>query len=284
MTIAKNVTELNPHEEAARKLRAKVDMIVKSEGLSLKEMATESGIKYGTFTNWMGGTYPGRVDNINAKVSLWLDSRVKHQAAAMAIPPTPEFIATETAVRIETTLRWAQIYPDMSLIVGAAGTGKTTAARQYKKSTPNVTIVTAHPSTSRANTIFGAIAQEISIEERNSSRIFRAVADVIGDKGQLLIIDKAQHLKMDALEELRALHDLFGVGIVLMGNKSVHSLVTSGHNEAEYAQLFGRFGMRLVLERSSDADVSQILDAWGIEVKRSGRFAASLPRAALSAR
>ncbi len=52
MTIAKNVTELNPHEEAARKLRAKVDMIIKSEGLSLKEMATESGIKYGTFTNW----------------------------------------------------------------------------------------------------------------------------------------------------------------------------------------------------------------------------------------
>ena len=264
MNIANNITELNPHDEHADRLRQKIDMIMKAEKRSLKQLATESGIAYGTFTNWVGRTYTGRVDNVNAKVELWLESRIKHHEAAMSIPDAPDFVATDTAVRIESTLRWSQVYPDMALIVGAAGTGKTTAAVNYQKNTPNVVIVTAHPSTAKAAALLGAIAKQVNIEERNPARMFNAVTEVIGHKGQLLIIDEAQHLQMDALEELRAIHDIYRVGIVLMGNRSVHSLVTSGHNEAEYAQLFSRFGMRVVLNKSEDADVAAILKAWDI--------------------
>ena len=267
MNIAENQEQFNAIEEAAR-LRVQCELIQKAEVLTQKEMALESGIPMGTFTNWLKDTYTGRVDNVNKKVVRWLASREKNKAAALNIPDAPEFMTLETAMKVEQVLRFAQLMPDMALIVGDAGTGKTTTAQFYREHNPNTTLVTAHPSTARANTLFGEIARLVGVREKASSRIFQAVADVIGVAGHLLIVDEAQHLAMDALEELRALHDIHGVGIVLMGNKSVHSLVTSGHNEAQYAQLFSRFGQRVVLGEPPKGDVDQLLDKWGVTDKK----------------
>jgi len=267
MNIAEKPEQFNGEADAVR-LRTACELIRSAEGLTQKDIADESGIPNGTFTNWLKDTYSGRVDNVNAKVERWLDSRIKNKAAGLNIPDAPEFMALEASGKIEQVLRFAQIMPDMALIVGDAGVGKTSTAMFYAGQNPNVTLVTSHPSISRANTLFGEIARLVGVREKASARLFQAVADVIGKKGHLLVIDEAQHLAMDALEELRALHDLFEVGIVLMGNRSVHSLVTSGHNEGQYTQLFSRFGQRIVLGAPPKADVKILLDKWGVEDKK----------------
>jgi DNA transposition AAA+ family ATPase len=84
-------------------------------------------------------------------------------------------------------------------------------------------------------------------------------------KPALLIVDEAQHLKLEAVEALRAIHDSTGVGLVLSGNESVYAKLTGGTRRAEFAQLFSRVGRRLRLDRPSPGDVAAILQAWRIE-------------------
>jgi DNA transposition AAA+ family ATPase len=219
---------------------------------------------------------------VNAKVLKWLDAREANQALALTIPSAPAFVDTPTSQRIAQVLQTAQVMPDMALIVGGAGVGKTMTVEQYQQENPYVTIITARPSSARANPLFSALGRALGVKDTSPAMLFDAVADMVKNHHHLIVIDEAQHLKMDALEELRGLHDKHGVGIVLMGNQEVHSRLTSGKFEADFAQLFSRFGLRLVLDKVGLADVRALLKAWNVEgdkMTKACRHIASQPGA-----
>ncbi|NOR63279.1 MAG: AAA family ATPase [Rhodobacteraceae bacterium] len=267
MSITETKGQFNAaeHEAEAEALRQRIRAIMKGESTTQTALQKESEIPHGTFTNWFAGTYPGRVDNVNAKVLKWLDAREANKALALTIPSAPDFVDTPTSQRIAQVLQTAQVMPDMALIVGGAGVGKTMTLQRYKAENPYVTIITARPSSARANPLFSALGRALGVKDTSPAMLFDAVADMVKNHHHLIVIDEAQHLKMDALEELRGLHDQHGVGIVLMGNQDVHSRLTSGKFEADFAQLFSRIGLRLVLDKVGVADVRAILKAWKVD-------------------
>jgi DNA transposition AAA+ family ATPase len=83
----------------------------------------------------------------------------------------------------------------------------------------------------------------------------------------LLIIDEAQHLSLSAIESIRSIHDKAEIGLVLCGNESVYARLTGGSRAATFAQLFSRIGKRLRLSQPSKADVTALVDAYGITGK-----------------
>lgn len=80
----------------------------------------------------------------------------------------------------------------------------------------------------------------------------------------LIIIDEADHLGAETLEELRLLQEATRVGLVLMGNHRVYSNMTGGNRTVEFARLFSRIAKRVAINKTKKADVAAIADAWSI--------------------
>ncbi len=259
-------------------LRGQCRAILDEEGLKQSDLARESGVAYGTFTAWMTGNYAGRNDRIAAEVARWLKARIERRAAVAEVPRAPGFLRTPSAEGFLQVLMMAQVLPDISAIVGGAGIGKTMAARHYRETSPNVTLVTANPSTSKANTILGAVAEELRLTERNSTRLYKSIGAKLVDAQALIVVDEAQHLTLGALEQLRALHDIYGVGLAFIGNETVHGLLSGGRNGTEHAQLSSRFGYRVVQRKPRERDIEMLLDAWGVIEAEERKFLGMIGR------
>ncbi len=251
--------------EEQEALRAEVDSLLRDEDITRRQMANESGIAYGSLTPWLGGTYAGDGSNVATRVKIWMDARVKRQAVRPATA-APRFVPTPTADAILNVLAHAQHMPDMVVITGAPGTGKTSAACQYTRSNPNVWKLVADPSLNSVRALLGALAQMLNTYDQGSQyRISASIRNKLTGTGGLIVVDEAQHLNSAMLDQLRAFHDQCGVGVALLGNEAVVGKLEGGRKSAEYAQLYSRVGMRLKRPKPLKGDVEALLDAWGVE-------------------
>lgn len=257
-------TELS--DEQMEALRAEVRQLLSSSGLSQQAAARDAEIAGATFSAWLTGKYAGDNQRVARDVRRWLASREERRKAAAAMPTRPGFVVTPTSERIVAVLQYAQAAPDISVLVGGAGIGKTTTLTQYHQQTPNTWLATMTPATSGVTPMMREICIEMGLPEKNVAELPRLIERKARGTGGLIIVDEAQHLSRPALEQLRSIHDRAGIGIVLAGNPSVLGRL-EGDRKAEFAQLFSRIGMKLVLPKARMGDVAALLDAWGIGEK-----------------
>ena len=251
--------------DAFEPLRAEVRRIAAEEGKSISALATEAGIPNGTFSPWLGGKYPGRSDNIAKAVRLWLDTRQARQERQMTLPPAPAFMLTPTAKQFTGALQHAQFAPDMVMITGGPGVGKTITAQAYARRTPNVWVLTAEPCFRTPRVLLDEVAALVNVPTQPSTpKLSRTIVTRLRGTGGLLIVDEAQHLPSMSLDQLRTLHDKAEIGLALVGNEQVYSRVEGSARTPEYAQLFSRVGMRVPKQRPTKRDIDMLLDAWGV--------------------
>lgn len=272
---------LSPDEERARHdaLRVEVKQVQEQRGCPMTELAKEAGIPYGTFSQWAAGNYAGRVRTYDDKVERWLRGLDGAKRAQGALPPPPPFVRTPSAESFITAFEHAQYAPDMVVVAGAAGVGKTSAIQAYRALAANVWLISGEPCITTPRMILDEIAELLGLAEgRSSHRVSRAiVARMRGTRG-LLVIDEAQELNTATLNQLRALHDLAGVGVALVGNEKVQSRIEGGARKPEFAQLFSRIGMRVPRSGALKGDVDMLLDAWGIQGAGERRLLVAIAR------
>ncbi|GAK43625.1 phage transposase [Tepidicaulis marinus] len=264
MSDAANERTFTPEEHQA--VRDQIRAIMETEDKSQAALAKEVGIAYGTFTGWLSGSYQGNNDRITAAVQIWLAGREEKKRQKAIVPRAPEFILTPSAQDFIEALRFAQIMPEISVIAGGAGIGKTTSIHEYARKNRNVWIATMDPSTSSIHTMLSEVCEAMDLVERSASKLARAVARRVEGSGGLIIIDEAQHLKSEALDQLRSIYDRAdgSVGIALVGNESVYTRLEGEGRKATFAQLFSRVGVRVTQARPKAKDICAIIDAWKI--------------------
>lgn len=245
-------------------LRAKVK-VIQDGGTKLSQIATEVGIPYGTFTSWNGGTYAGDNDRIASAAEKWLNSREERARTVAILPASPGFQMTPTAEKILALLNFCHHAPDLGVLAGGAGIGKTTAIEEYQRRAPNVFVITAEPVSRSAHAVLQDLAEVIGVVERSTTRLSRAIQNRLRNTNALVIVDEAQHLPTGTLDQLRSLHDRAGCGLVLSGNQTVYSRLAGGNGKPEFAQLFSRVGMKINQDRPTDEDVAVLSKAWGVE-------------------
>jgi DNA transposition AAA+ family ATPase len=246
-------------------LRAAVTELRGAEKATLRSLADEAGIAAGTFSNWYGATYQGDVDRVGRQVRTWLDARPARARVQATMPGSPDFVETATASAILATLEHAQYMPDIALVIGAPGLGKSMTARHYQRRNPNVWLVTAEACGNSVRSMLELIAVPLRIPTTGFSApklSFEITKRMRGVSG-LVLIDEAQHLSPAALDQARTLHDQAGVGLALVGNESIFARI-DGNGRSHFAQLTSRVGMRTVRMRPAAADVGALLDAWKI--------------------
>ncbi|WP_316978011.1 AAA family ATPase [Shumkonia mesophila] len=264
--------------EEMAEIRAKVRAIMEAEGLKQTDIARESGVAYGTFTGWLAGTYQGNNDKVAGEVQIWLGARVEKKRQAARIPEAPGFQMTPTSAEILDMLGYAQTLPGIVVVACGAGVGKTETCRQYAATNPNVWIVTMEPCSSTVYPMLSAIAEKLGLTERVMTRLSRAIGRKMDGAQGLLIVDEAQHLDSKALDQLRSLYDLYGVGIALVGNETVYNRLEGEGRSAGFAQLFSRIDMRKTQPRPKAADMCALIKAWGVEDAEEIRFLKSVAR------
>ncbi|SIR41385.1 hypothetical protein SAMN05880590_12715 [Rhizobium sp. RU35A] len=248
-----------------RQIRGQVVEIAIANGWSKAEVTRRSGMKEGTFSQWFSGTYLGRLDNMNRQMRSWV-SAVVEAAAMPAIPSSPTFIKTRIAAEIAHTLQWAQLTADLVIITVAAGNGKTCTCRHYKATHPNVFHATISPHTKTVHGMLVELAAELGIHENNPARLTRAIGAKLGRTGggSLLIVDEAQNLVDDAINQLRHFSDINQCGIALVGNEEVYSRFVAQVKGRSYAQLKRRVSKHLKRQKPYTEDIAAYIRAWGV--------------------
>lgn len=207
----------------------------------------------------------------------WLKSLDARKKERDMTPTVPGFIMTATATRIFAMLDGAKFGPDMAMIAGDAGVGKTVALKAYQRRNNNVWMVTARPAMKSPTAILTRIAKELGVRERGSG-LDEAIIERMADTGGLLIVDEAHHLSIQALEEIRSLHDLAEIGVVIAGNAPLNNKIDGLGRSKEHAQLFSRIGLRRYIQCPMERDMCAILAEWNIQDDEVKNRAKALPR------
>jgi len=217
---------------------------------------------------WLKGIYKGDNAAVTTAVTQWLALRAAGDAVARVMPDDLPWYSTETAERIWTRLRLAHHAPDICVIDGAAGVGKTYTARHYAASYPGVWLATMSPDCAGVATALEEISDAMGLDVQGGAAAHRrAILKRIKAAGgaALLVIDEAQHLGTAALDEVRTLHDRAGCGLAYLGNEGIWSqLVGGGRRGIALDRLHSRVGARAHCQGATTKDVQALLGAWGI--------------------
>lgn len=246
-------------------LRAQVREIMAAEGLSQVAAARQIGISDSTLSEWLSGKYRGADKSV--EVARWIETRRAQAEARIVMPTPPAFVETQTARDMLDIMTFAHAMSDFAVVVGAAGIGKTSTILEYQRANSRVYVLGADKTCVSPNAMLMKLAKAMGVTEKRSVWLSEGIIDKVRNANALIVIDEAQHLSTDALDQLRSIPDATECGIVVAGNESLLGRLTgkSGSDAALYAQLFSRVGARLVRSQVSVRDINMILDAWPIE-------------------
>lgn len=238
----------------------------KSERISQADIARESGLSGSAISQWLKDQYPGDSKAVEAKLVQWLESRNAKAASGNFLPEAPAWIETPTALRVLSNLRHAQLMGDISIAYGGAGLGKTTAIERYQATCPNVWVATMTPAHKNVSTCLEQIGAAMDLKpEGGAARMFGAICKRIAKTNGLIVIDEAQHLCVEALDQVRAINDATRIGIALVGNEQVYARMSAGQRQAAYLdRLHSRVGKRTGLRKVSLGDVDALIGWWGV--------------------
>jgi len=243
-----------------------------ADGITWEKMAEQVGgpdgksVGQSTLAAVLQGSYAGQSDKYLRRVEIWLQSREARRATRARAPSGIGYQQTPTSRDITVMLEHAQFTPDMVLVSGAPGVGKTITARQYAAATSGVYLITGQRGCAGAKSVIQDLAQAMGLSAYGArTRTSRDISARLRDSNGLLIFDEAQYYGLEGMDQIRHWHDQCGVGIAIMGNDLIPTRLGQAVSEKEYAQLARRVGARLSRAKPKAGDVETILGAWGFE-------------------
>ena len=191
---------------------------------------------------------------------------------------------TPTFEAITNLLSGCQETRLLGVVVGAPGTGKSTATEAYAAGRRGAVYCRMErvAEKSRAGMLLILEAVErckpyLVSEFDASQRIKRAMRDMADP---VLILDEAQHMSDGLLESARDIYDGCEMGLVLVGNPTLQERWSGkgGRRRQTFDQLRGRMGPQLTLKRPTEKDIGGILRHHGIEDDSTREKLATLAR------
>jgi len=240
--------------------------------VSQAKAATALGYSAAVISAYKGGTYAGDVGTLEKKIATWL----KRQERRLGRPEIP---VAETAAlgRIRRAIAMAQDEADIAVIIGDAGSGKTTALRRYAAESRSAILVEADPSFTKT-TLMKAVARSLGIDTGGGqAAVIERIVEALSGRDTVLIVDEADYLSADSLELLRrVIHDKSGIGVVLVGLPKLEHNIRNLKND--HRQLQSRIGVMAKLEKMDRADARSVVA--GVWPELPGRVVEAFVKAA----
>jgi len=261
-----------PDVLAGDALRARVRALMGERGVSQAAVAIEISRSSGAISSWLSNTYRGDIPALETWLRRWVEQQGVQREAVKPLPKVPAWLATPSAEKVLSALRFAHAHGEIGLVYGGAGMGKTATVRHYQDRRNNVWVATMTPAhaglVSALKGIAAAVGAEVS--GNGAEALYREIVRKVERSGGLLVIDEAQHLTVPALEQIRAIHDATGLGIAFVGNERVYAQMAGGVRAAYLAQLRSRIGRTVRLLKAQPVDVEVLMGAWQVNAGCAG--------------
>jgi len=233
--------------------------------VSWAQLGRETSVPAGTLQPFCAGNYGGNNDNVARKLFQFMQAVEAKEKRQQTLPTNPGFFRTDTSERLMMLLQIAHMG---RITIGATGpgTGKTMTVREYTERAQPVFIATMKPSTTPLLPMIMEVHKALGLETRrlSSADASRIVIDRVRGRKALLVIDEANFLSIEGIEEIRNWHDETGVGICLLGNEELLARIETGRHRDEFARLNRRIAMRHAQRLPTAGDVRAFCDAWKI--------------------
>ena len=212
--------------------RAALADFMERSGKSQRQISRETGLSTSVIAQFLNGCYAGDNEEVAKSINQYLTIGKERLNTVSLTPFYPELYNTKEVL---FTCLYAHQHNDITLVSGDAGAGKTTALRYYADTNTGVIFITANACTTSATAVLGLICQQVGrqVPGRKAALMNTLVAQLAGTN-RLIIIDEADHLSLDALQAVRNLNDLAGVGIVLSGNDKIYRQMKAGRRSYEF--------------------------------------------------
>lgn len=244
---------------------ARLKILAKENDWSQGDVSKFSGVPSSTISQWYNGTYPSDLSTINTKMENWLNA-YEEDVAAPQMLNTDVFVETQISKKIWMALQFAQTQSDIVAVTVSSGYGKTETCKKYKSTKPHVYHVTMSPNSKTPHGMLTELARALGVHQNNASKMVHPIGkklERVGN-GSLLIVDEAQNLNDEAVNQVRHFSDVYGCGIALVGNNEVYQRLTTAHEGPSHAQVKSRMAMLVNDSKLNTADINLILDAWSI--------------------
>ena len=241
-------------------LRQDVAAYIERNGMTKRQFAADADVAEGTFGPWLNEQYQGDNEKVAARVHRLLTTRQEQDQMAESLPEAPGWQKTKSALKVLTVLDHCQLWGDMGVIGMGPGLGKTETINHFPNLRPRVWIATMSPSSRGVPNALVAMLEAMGEDEAKGTP--QALSRRVQKKataGGLIVIDEAQHLSQQAVDEFRSIHDRTKVGLVFSGDETVFQLF-DGTRKAAFAQYHSRIGIRWRQSRpyAEDADILAI--------------------------
>jgi DNA transposition AAA+ family ATPase len=250
------------------RLRKDVQTLLKSTGWSNAEACRRSDIPSATFSEWLRGTYRGDVTKVADKIEKWLATEDAAMVNQSALITDPVYVETSLTRQVVQSLTYAQTGPSMALITMGSGLGKTMALKWFAANRTHCYRVPIEPLQGKPRPMVRQIAKIIGIPDqfRIADYAEKIAERLKGDGGRqpLLMIDEAQNLTDEAVNQLRFLLDEARCGLALAGNEDLMTRYSLSATREGFGQIHRRVGVRVHIKQAPVADVDTILDAMAI--------------------
>jgi DNA transposition AAA+ family ATPase len=231
------------------------EIVGEGKRLSQSKAAREMGVSPSLISFYKSRTYNASITVIEDKIKAFL-VREKRRISKVSIP----IVETTTIENIRQAVEMAHDYKDITVITGDAGTGKTTAIRQYVEESHAAVAVYVYQGMTQQKLII-EIARSIGVYQKGvKSVLIERIVEELKGRDMVLIIDQADYLTDASLELLRCIIvDMAEVGLVLVGMPRLKMYLENLRNDHE--QLLSRVGTFLRVERMKAADAAKIIQS-----------------------
>lgn len=267
MNLIPNKTEFSEEEHV--QLRETVQRIKADAGLSEAELCRQADLSASVVNSYLKAKYTGQNDPVAAKLHRWVESRRQANDLRRRMPTKPPFQLLGVSRMIAGRLDFARLTGQIVMVTGVPGAGKTATAQQYALDHPRTYLATMDPATRGVPTMLLAILEAMGITDVRGTpmQLSQRVVAKAMEAESLLIVDEAQHLSEQAIEQLRSINDKTeqrgrGLGIALLGNEEANAKIGPTGIKPVFAQVSSRVASRKYIDSARREDVVLLANAW----------------------
>ncbi len=251
-------------------VREELEIFLESQGLSQAALGRAIGVSSASISTFRKGEYKGNNKELGHKIKLYLDNYAKK--SSKDIKEVAIFESKDKQMA-DFVINEAVRDKEIAIIVGCAGSGKSTIAKDYARIHPNAILIEATLH-STARVILDELCERTHISGgRNLHEKVLLISKELKRRDVVILIDEAEHLSVRALEDLRRIWDFSSCPLIPFGTEILLKNLIGKNGELR--QLYSRIGGKWHLKGLSEAETNEVFIK-GIHAYTKGNFRSSV--------